>query len=99
MDVFFVPFVNVIMIALNLYWWAVLLYIVLEWLEHFNIVNRYNQFIYNTHTFLFRIVEPALLQLRRVLPNIGNIDISPLVLILLIVFFQGMIARLTLKFI
>ena len=99
MDVLLVPLINVIMIALILYWWAVLLYVVLEWLEHFNIVNRYNQFVYNMHTFLFRIVEPALLQLRRFLPNIGSIDISPIVLILLIVFFQGVIARLTLKFI
>lgn len=99
MDVILVPLINVIMIALNLYWWAVLLYVILEWLEHFNIVNRYNQFVYNLHTFLFRIVEPALLQIRRILPSIGNIDISPIVLILLIVFIQGVIARLTLKFI
>lgn len=98
MDVILMPLVSVILIALNLYWWAVLIYVMLEWLERFNVINRYNQFVYSMHTFLFRIVEPALVMIRRVLPNIGNIDLSPIVLILLIVFVEGVIARLTLKF-
>lgn len=98
MDVILVPLVNVILIALNLYWWAVVLYVLLEWLEHFNVINRYNQFVYNMHTFLFRIVEPVLVMIRRVIPKMGNIDLSPIVLILLIVFVEGVIARLTLKF-
>lgn len=98
MDVILVPLVNVILIALNLYWWAVVLYVLLEWLEHFNVINRYNQFVYNMHTFLFRVVEPVLVMIRRVVPRMGSIDLSPLVLILLIVFIEGVIARLTLKF-
>jgi YggT family protein len=98
MDVILVPLVNVILIALNLYWWAVVLYVLLEWLEHFNVINRYNQFVYNMHTFLFRIVEPVLMMIRRVIPKMGTIDLSPIVLILLIVFVEGVIARLTLKF-
>lgn len=98
MDVILVPLVTVILIALNLYWWAVLIYVMLEWLERFNVINRYNQFVYGMHTFLFRIVEPALVMIRRVLPSIGSIDLSPIVLILLIVFVEGVIARLTLKF-
>lgn len=99
MDIIFIPLVNVIMIALNLYWWAVIIYVLIEWLEHFNIVNRYNQMVYNIHTFLFRIVEPALLMIRRIIPSFGTIDISPILLILMITFVQGVIARLTLKFI
>jgi YggT family protein len=98
MDVILVPLVNVILIALNLYWWAVVLYVLLEWLEHFNVINRYNQFVYNMHTFLFRIVEPVLMMIRRVIPKMGTIDLSPIILILLIVFVEGVIARLTLKF-
>lgn len=99
MDIILVPLINVIIIMLNLYWWAVLIYVLLEWLEHFNVVNRYNQVVYNIHTFLFRVVEPALAQIRRVLPNIGNIDLSPIILLLSIVFIQNVIARLTLRFI
>ena len=98
MDVILVPLVNVILIALNLYWWAVVLYVLLEWLEHFNVINRYNQFVYNMNTFLFRIVEPVLMMIRRVIPKMGTIDLSPIILILLIVFVEGVIARLTLKF-
>ena len=98
MDVILIPLVNVILIALNLYWWAVILYVLLEWLEHFNVINRYNQFIYNFHTFLFRIVEPVLMKIRRFVPSIGTLDLSPIILILAIVFLQGVIAQLTLKF-
>lgn len=98
MDVILVPLVNVILIALNLYWWAVVIYVLLEWLEHFNVINRYNQFVYNMHTFLFRIVEPVLMMIRRFIPKMGTIDLSPIVLILLIVFVEGVVARLTLKF-
>lgn len=99
MDIILVPLVHVIMVALNLYWWAVVIYVLIEWLEHFNVINRYNQIVYNMHTFLFRIVEPALVVIRRFIPNFGTVDISPIILILLITFFQGVIAQLTLKFI
>ncbi|WP_032113049.1 YggT family protein [Candidatus Paracaedibacter symbiosus] len=99
MDIILMPLLSVIIIALNLYWWAVMIYVIMEWLEHFNIINRYNQAIYNIHTFLFRIVEPALVQIRRVLPTMGSMDISPIILLLLIVFVQGVAAKLMLKFI
>lgn len=98
MDILFIPLVTVILIALDLYWWAVVVHIVIGWLEQFNVVNRYNPFIYNVNTFLFRIVEPVLVPIRRFLPDLGGIDLSPLILILAIVFTQGVLGMLRLKF-
>lgn len=98
MDVIFIPLLWVCGAAINLYWWAVVIYVILQLLEQFNIINRYNQFVYNLHTFLFRLVEPALTPIRRILPNLGTIDLSPMVLILFLYFLQGVLAMLALKF-
>lgn len=98
MDIIFIPLLTVLYMALNLYWWAVIIYIIMGWLEQFEIINRYNPVVYNISSFLFRIVEPALIQIRRFVPFVGNIDLSPLVLILAIVFFQVMISSIIRKF-
>lgn len=94
MDIILVPLIRVLIMALNAYWWAIVIYVILGWLEQFNVINRYNNFVYGLHTFLFRIVEPALAQIRRFLPNLGAVDISPLVLILLIYFVEGVLYQL-----
>ena len=57
----------------------------------FNVVNTRNQFVATIGDFLYRITEPALRPIRNVLPNMGGIDISPIILILIIVFIQSVI--------
>ncbi len=99
MDIIMIPLFYVINVVLNLYWWAVVIYLVISWLEAFNIINRYNQAVYNVNAFLFRIVEPALLPIRRLLPHFSGIDLSPLVLLLGISFFQMVINLLLVKFV
>lgn len=99
MDIIIVPLLSVLGMALSLYWWAVILYVIMGWLEQFGIVNRYNPFVYNVTTVLFRIVEPAFVVIRRFIPSIGMIDLSPVVLILIIAFFQIMIGRIGHKFV
>jgi len=94
MDVIIVPLIRVILMALNIYWWAVVIYVILGWLEQFNIINRYNNFVYGLHTFLFRIVEPALIPIRRLLPGLGGVDLSPLILILIIYFIELVLYQL-----
>lgn len=94
MDIILYPLLSVIQMALNLYWWAVIIYVIINWLEQFNVINRYNQFVYSLHTFLFRIVEPALARIRGLLPSLGNIDISPIILLLILHFFNMMITML-----
>lgn len=98
MDVILIPLIRVIIMALNVYWWAVIIYVGLGWLEQLNVINRYNNFVYSLHTFLFRIVEPALYPIRRLLPNLSGLDLSPLCLIFGIYFVQGILVQLAMKF-
>jgi YggT family protein len=82
----------VISIALNFYMWMIILSAILSWLVAFNVVNTRNPFVAAVGDFLYRITEPALRPIRSFLPSLGGIDISPLILILIIIFIQQLIA-------
>ena len=82
------PLLRIILIAIDLYIWAVIISAVLSWLVHFGVVNTRNQLVSMIGEFLWRITEPALRPLRRLIPNLGGIDITPVILILLIFFLQ-----------
>ncbi len=77
--------------VINLYIWALIISVVLSWLVAFNVVNTSNRFVYMVGDFLYRITEPALGRIRRFLPSLGGIDISPLVLILGLVFLRNLL--------
>ena len=64
---------------------------VLSWLLAFNVLNSRNQVVYAIADFLYRITEPALRPIRRFVPQLGGIDVSPVVLILLLIFAQNLI--------
>ena len=82
---------DVILIALDLYVWLLIASAVLSWLIAFNVVNTRNQFVSMLWDFLYRITEPALAPIRAIMPNLGGIDISPVILILIIIFIQKVI--------
>jgi YggT family protein len=84
---------EVIDIALSLYMWIVIAMAIFSWLVAFNVVNTRNQFVSSIGEFLYRITEPALRPIRGILPNLGGIDISPVILILIIFFIQNVIVR------
>jgi YggT family protein len=84
---------DVVMLALNLYVWLLIASAVLSWLIAFNVVNTRNQFVSSVWDFLYRITEPALRPIRNMLPNLGGIDISPIILLLIIFFIQSVITR------
>ncbi|MGO1076188.1 YggT family protein [Inquilinus sp. CA228] len=88
------PLITVIQYALQLYVWVVIAAAILSWLVTFNVVNTRNQVIYQIGNALYRMTEPALRPIRRFLPNLGGIDISPVVLLLLIYFLQMVLERL-----
>ena len=71
----------VIDLALELYIWIVIAAAIFSWLVAFHVVNTRNQVVGMVGEFLFRITEPALRPIRRVLPNLGGIDISPVMLV------------------
>ena len=71
--------------------WAVILSAILSWLVGFNIINVHNRLVYIIVDSLQRLTEPLLLPIRRLLPNLGGIDLSPIILILLLIFFRSLI--------
>lgn len=79
---------------LNLYRWAVILAAVFSTLASFGVLDTRNRFVWTIGDFLYRITEPALRPIRRVIPAFGNIDLSPIVLIVLISAAQFMLARI-----
>ncbi|MPZ39903.1 MAG: YggT family protein [Rhizobiales bacterium] len=82
----------VIDLALVLYIYLLVAAAVLSWLIAFNVVNMRNQFVAMVADFLYRITEPALRPIRNLLPNLGGIDISPVILIFIIIFLRYVIA-------
>jgi YggT family protein len=77
--------------VIELYIWVVIASVVLSWLIAFNVINTRNSFVHQVADFLNRATDPALRPIRNVLPNLGGIDISPIVLILLLVFIRRLI--------
>jgi len=82
----------VIDLALQLYVWIVIAMAIFSWLVAFNVVNTRNHVVAMIGDFLYRITEPALRPIRSMLPNLGGIDISPVILFLIIVFIRYVIA-------
>jgi YggT family protein len=82
---------DVILIALELYSYLVLAWVILSWLIAFNIVNTRNPIVSAIADFLYRITEPALRPIRQMMPNLGGIDISPVILFLIIIFLRHVI--------
>lgn len=97
MDVILIPLVNLINTVLWLYMWAVIIGAVLSWLVAFNVINTRNRLVYMTMETLYRITDPALRPIRRalgrVLPDMGGVDISPVILILILIFIQDVLRR------
>ena len=81
----------VIDLALELYIYLLVAAAVFSWLIAFNVVNTRNQFVGMVADFLYRITEPALRPIRRRISNLGGIDISPLILVFIIIFIRYVI--------
>ena len=73
---------------LKLYSYVVISNVVISWLVSFNIINTQNRFVYSILEMTYRLTEPMLSRIRRFLPNLGSLDIAPVVLLLLIWFIE-----------
>ena len=85
--------IKTIDLALYLYWWIIIASAIFSWLYAFNVVNPRNQFVGTIGNMLFRLTEPALRPIRRFMPDLGGIDISPIILILVLYFLSDLIAQ------
>src|SRR5579862_3081577 len=82
----------VIDLALEIYIWIVIAMAIFSWLVAFNVVNTRSPVVHTIGDFLYRITDPVLRPIRNVMPNLGGIDISPVILFLIIVFIRYVIA-------
>ena len=73
---------------LKLYSYVVIANVVISWLIAFNILNTHNRFVYSILELTYRLTDPFLNRIRRFLPNLGSLDISPIILLLLIWFIE-----------
>ncbi len=91
-----VALVGVVVYALQLLIWALVIWAVLSWLVAFNVVNMQNGFVRGVVNGLDRFFAPMLRPIRRVLPDMGGIDLAPMVLILIIILIQRVLPALLL---
>lgn len=77
--------------VINLYTMVIIAQVVLSWLVSFNVVNTRNRFVFMIGDFLHRATDPVLKPLRKILPNLGGLDISPIVLILGLIFVRRLL--------
>ncbi len=77
--------------VIQIYVWVLIAAAIISWLIAFNVVNTYNRVVASLSEMAYRLTEPALKPIRRVLPHLGGIDISPVILILLLYFINNLI--------
>ena len=75
-----VPLVEILITIINLFWYCVIASIILNWLIAFNVINTRNRAVYVIGDALFKLTDWALRPIRRIMPNTGAIDLSPIVL-------------------
>jgi len=85
------PFLGFIAMILTLYIWVVIISAILSWLIVFDVVNRRNRAVYMIADSFHRLTEPALRPIRRVIPDLGGLDISPVILILGLIFLRDVV--------
>jgi YggT family protein len=94
MDVILIPFLNIISTVIQLYIWIIIVGAILTWLVGFKVVNTSNRAVYLVGDICYRLTEPALRPIRSFLPNLGGIDLAPVVLILGLIFVRDVLGRI-----
>jgi YggT family protein len=83
--------IDLILLVIRIYIWLLIAQAILSWLLAFGVINRYNRGVAVIGDFLYRVTEPALRPIRSFLPNFGGIDISPVILILILMFLRRLL--------
>jgi YggT family protein len=92
------PVIWLILTLLDIYSWIVLAAVVMSWLLAFNVVNYHNNIVRGVVRFLDVLTEPVFRQVRRILPSIGGLDLSPIVVFIAIIFLQKLVVWLYIRF-
>jgi|TARA_B110000305_G_C19390198_1_gene614425 YggT family protein len=97
MDVVIGPALALLYHLIELYTWVLIIGVIMSWLITFNVINLSNQFVRMIYDVVTRLTEPLLSRIRAMLPDLGGVDISPVILILLLWFAKDVIARLAVR--
>ena len=76
---------------INIYIWVIIINVIVNWLVTFNVLNTQNRFVYILMDASYKLTSPLLNRIRRFIPNLGSIDVSPIVLILLLIFIRNLL--------
>ena len=79
---------------INIYIWLIIINALLSWLVAFNVLNTQNRFVFTVLSATHQLTDPVLNKIRRFIPNLGSIDISPVILILLLIFIRNLFFEL-----
>ena len=88
-----IAFLSLIYNVIEFYKWILILAVVVSWLVQFKILDTSNRFVYLAADILYKATEPALRPIRRFIPSLGGLDISPVLLIFALIFLQDLIAK------
>ncbi len=82
-------FLQILSILLNILWWIIIVQAVMSWLLAFNVINTHNEFVRQLWMVLDRITEPLYRPIRRIMPDFGGIDLTPMVVLILLIILRG----------
>ena len=88
-----IALLQTISMILNLVWWVFLIMIIMSWLISFNVINTRNQFVASVWRILNQVTEPILRPIRRVVPAVGGLDLSPIIVFVILYFLQSFVAN------
>ena len=84
--------------VIQIYIYILIVQVIMSWLIAFNVINTRNRFVFMVADIAYKLTEPALRPIRRILPNFGGIDLSPVVLILLLGFLQRLLGEMAMRY-
>jgi len=77
--------------VITIYLWIIIINAILSWLVAFNILNTHNRFVFSILDATYKLTDPVLNKIRRFIPTLGSIDISPVILILILMFLRNLV--------
>ena len=93
------PIIIILIYIIDLYRYLLIAAVILSWLIAFNVINTRNQFVAAVGEFLYKITEPVLRPIRRMLPDLGGLDISPIIVFLLLLLIEMYLEGYVLPFV
>jgi YggT family protein len=92
------PVFQLAMLLLNIYWWVVFVAVVVSWLVSFGVLNIHNPYARSAVRALYAVTEPLFRQIRKLIPDLGGIDISPMIVLIAIWFLQQVVIWLASRY-